>query len=122
MPGTLSAWRPELDVSTQALSPATLAPLPKGSEAAAQPRLAMRKIKDVLRLSCVNCRRQLARTVGCGKSAVSESLRRAAAAVLNRWETIAALNEAELERSDASSGRCRTGQRSAKNCPDAITR
>src|SRR5687767_3522304 len=54
------------------------APLPKGSEAVAQPRLAMRKIKDVLRLHLVGgvtSRRQLARTVGCGKSAVSECLR-----------------------------------------------
>ena len=67
----------------------------------AQPRLAMRKIKDVLRLHLVGgvtSRRQLARTVGCGKSAVSECLRRAAAAGLDRWETIAALDEPELER------------------------
>jgi transposase len=67
----------------------------------AQPRLAMRRIKDVLRLHLVGgvtSRRQLARTVGCGKSAVSECLRRAAAAGLDRWETIAALDETELER------------------------
>lgn len=67
----------------------------------AQPRLAMRKIKDVLRLHLVggvsSCR-QLARAVGCGKSAVADCLRRAAAAGLDRWETIAGLDEEELER------------------------
>jgi transposase len=67
----------------------------------AQPRLAMRKIKDVLRLHLVggisSCR-QLAGAVGCGKSAVADCLRRAAAAGLDRWEAIAELDEGELER------------------------
>ncbi|MGH7461529.1 MAG: IS21 family transposase, partial [Longimicrobiales bacterium] len=60
----------------------------------------MRRIKDVLRLHLVggvSSRRQLARAAGCGKSAVSDCLRRAAAAGLDRWETIAALDEVELE-------------------------
>ena len=46
----------------------------------AQPRLAMQKIKDVLRLHLlggVGSCRQLARAVGCGKSAVADCLRRA---------------------------------------------
>ena len=67
----------------------------------AQPRLAMRKIKDVLRLHLVGgvgSRRQLARAVGCGKSAVSDCLRRAAAAGLNAWALIAELDEEELAR------------------------
>jgi transposase len=61
----------------------------------------MRKIKDVLRLHLVggiSSRRQLARAVGCGKSAVSDCLRRAAAAGLNRWEAVEGLDEEELER------------------------
>jgi len=66
----------------------------------AQPRLAMRKIKDILRLHLVggvsSCR-QLARAAGCGKSAVADCLRRAAEAGLDRWETIVALDESDLE-------------------------
>lgn len=61
----------------------------------------MQKIKDVLRLHLVggvSSRRQLARAVGCGKSAVADCLRRAAVAGLDRWETIAGLDEGELER------------------------
>lgn len=53
----------------------------KGSEAVAQPRLAMRKIKGLLRSHWVGgmtSRRQLARAVGCDKSAVSDCLRRPA--------------------------------------------
>ena len=61
----------------------------------------MRKIKDVLRLHLVggvsSCR-QLGRAVGCSKTAASDCLRRAAAAGLNRWEAVAELDEAELER------------------------
>lgn len=67
----------------------------------AQERLSVRKIKDVLRLHLVagvNSRRQLGRAVGCSKTAVSDCLRRAAAAGLNSWEAIAELDEAELER------------------------
>ena len=55
----------------------------------AQQRLAMQKIKDVLRLNLLggiaSCR-QLARAVGCGKSAVADCLRRAAAAGLAQLE------------------------------------
>ena len=67
----------------------------------AQERLAMQKIKDVLRLHLVGgvtSRRHLARAAGCGKTAVSECLRRAAAAGLVRWEMIELLDEDELLR------------------------
>lgn len=60
----------------------------------------MRKIKDILRLHLVagvtSCR-QLAGAVGCGKTAVADCLRRATAAGLDHWETVAALDESELE-------------------------
>ena len=60
----------------------------------------MQKIKDVLRLHLaggVTSRRQLARVVGCGKTAVSDCLRRAQAAGLTDWSVVAALDEGELE-------------------------
>ncbi|MGH8217590.1 MAG: hypothetical protein ACREUT_03320 [Steroidobacteraceae bacterium] len=60
----------------------------------------MHKIKDLLRLHFVggvHSRRQLARAVGCGKTAVSDCLQRAAAAGLTSWEAIAALDEEQLE-------------------------
>lgn len=46
----------------------------------------------------MSSRRQLGRIVGCGKTAVSDCLRRAAVAGLNTWEVIAELDEAELEK------------------------
>ena len=58
----------------------------------AQPRLAMRKIKDLLRFQWVggmSSRRQPARAVGCGKTAVSDCLRRAEAAGLTSWKAVA---------------------------------
>jgi len=61
----------------------------------------MRKIKDILRLHWVggiSSRRQLARATGCGKTAVSECLRRAAIAGLAGWEAVEALEEEELQR------------------------
>jgi transposase len=64
----------------------------------AQQRLAMQKINDVLRLHLVggiDSRRQIARAVGCGKSAVSDCLRRAG---LSAWAQIAELDELELAR------------------------
>jgi transposase len=67
----------------------------------AQQRLAMQKIKDVLRLHLVGgieSRRQIARAVGCGKSAVSDCLRRARLAGLTAWAQIAELDEVELSR------------------------
>jgi hypothetical protein len=67
----------------------------------AQPRLATQKIKDVLRmhlLGGVDSCRQLARTVGCGKSAVADCLRRARVASLNDWTSVAELDEIELSR------------------------
>lgn len=66
----------------------------------AQERLSVRKIKDLLRLHLVggvSSRRQLGRAVGCGKTAVSDCLRRAAVAGLTTWEAIAELDEAQLE-------------------------
>jgi len=58
----------------------------------AQPRLAMQKINDVLRLHLlggVSSCRQLARAAGCGKSAVADCLRRARVANLNDWVSVA---------------------------------
>ena len=66
----------------------------------AQARLDMKKLKEVLRLHLVGgvaSRRQLARVVGCGKTAVSDCLRRAAVAGLNTWEAVEAIDEGELE-------------------------
>ena len=59
----------------------------------------MQKIKDVLRLHLlggIDSRRQLARAVGCGKSAVSDCLRRARVAGLLEWGQIAELDEEQL--------------------------
>jgi transposase len=61
----------------------------------------MRKIKDILRLHWVggiSSRRQLARATGASKTAVSECLRRAAAAGLTSWEAVQALQEEALEK------------------------
>jgi len=67
----------------------------------AQQRLAMHQIKDILRLHLLggvtSCRR-IGRAVGCGKTAVAECLRRATAAGLMTWETVATLDEDALER------------------------
>jgi hypothetical protein len=67
----------------------------------AQPRLAMQKIKDVLRLHLIggvtSCR-QLGRAVGCGKSAISDCLRRAKVAGLLDWSQVAELDEMQLAR------------------------
>jgi hypothetical protein len=57
----------------------------------AQQRLAMRKIKDLLRLHLlggVESCRQLARAAGCGKTAASDCLRRAVVAGLRDWEAV----------------------------------
>jgi transposase len=65
----------------------------------AQQRLAMQKIKDVLRLRLlggVQSCRQLARAAGCGKSAVSDCLRRARVAGLLHWAQVAELDELQL--------------------------
>jgi transposase len=61
----------------------------------------MQKIKDVLRLHLlggVGSCRQLARAVGCGKSAVADCLRRAKVANLSTWALVAELDEADLSR------------------------
>lgn len=60
----------------------------------------MRKIKDILRLHLLggvtSCRR-IARAVGCGKTAVSQCLNRAAQAGLLSWEAVEGLEEEALE-------------------------
>jgi hypothetical protein len=75
--------------------------LQEGSEAVAQQRLAMSKIKDILRLHLLggvtSCRR-IGRAVGCGKTAVSTCLQRAAEAGLRSWEAVKGLDEEELQR------------------------
>src|SRR5450631_3340862 len=73
----------------------------KRSDVVAQQRLAMQKIKDVLRLCLaggVTSCRQLGRAVGCGKSAVSDCLRRAKVAGLLDWSQVVDLDETELAR------------------------
>ena len=66
----------------------------------AQQRLAMRKIKEILRLHLlggVASTRRIGLAVGCGKSAVAECLRRALAAGLMDWAAIEVLDETTLE-------------------------
>ncbi len=103
----------------------------------AQARLSVRKIKDLLRLHWVggvsSCR-QLGLSVGCGKTAVADCLRRTAAAGLTSWKAIAALDEEELgsgyiralaaaeRRREVCSGRNRIGRRYVKSSPAAIIR
>lgn len=66
----------------------------------AQQRLAMHKIKDILRLHLLggvtSCRR-IGRAVGCGKTAVATCLQRAAEAGLSSWDAVEALDEEALE-------------------------
>ncbi len=60
----------------------------------------MTKIKYVLRLHLVgrvSSRRKLAQAAGCGKSAVSDCLSRAAAAGLTTWDAVEKLTEEDLE-------------------------
>jgi len=60
----------------------------------------MRKIKDILRLRLLagtTSLRQIGRAVGCGKTAVSDCLQRAAAAGLTSWQQVEGLDEDELE-------------------------
>ncbi len=88
----------------------------------AQQRLAMQKIKDVLRLCLVggvtSCR-QLGRAVGCGKSAVSDCLRRAKVAGLLDWPQVVELDEAELARRlYPSAGGASTRALAARPLPD----
>ena len=55
----------------------------------AQQRLAMRKIKDILRfhlLAGVTSCRRIARASGCGKTAVAERLQGASVAGLTSWD------------------------------------
>lgn len=83
----------------------------------AQQRLAMQKNKEVLRLHLVGgieSRRQIARAVGCGKSAVSDCLRRARLAGLTDWAQIGELDELELSRRLY----CSAGGSTAKRAPE----
>ena len=105
MAGTLSGMGPEPGrpragaTRRKPFPPPPFAPFGNGSDAVAQVRLAMQKIKDVLRLHLaggVTSRRQLALVVGCGKTAVSDCLRRAQVAGLTDWPAVAALDEGEL--------------------------
>ena len=64
-------------------------------------RLAMRKIRDVLRfhfVGGVRSSRKIGRAVGCGKTAVLELLRRAPALGMNSWGDVEALDDEALER------------------------
>ncbi len=89
----------------------------------AQQRLAMHKIKDTLRLHLLggvtSCRR-IGRAVGCGKTAVSTCLQRAAEAGLSSWEAVEALDEEALERRLYRTGAARTPKtvRKARPLPD----
>jgi transposase len=61
----------------------------------------MRQIKTILQLyhvGGIESRRQIARAVGAGKTAVADCLRRAQAAGLTSWEAIEPLDEDALER------------------------
>lgn len=63
-------------------------------------RLAMRQIREALRLklACgITSGRAIARSLGCGKSAVSEYLSAAEKAGLTTWEQVEALDEPGLE-------------------------
>lgn len=90
----------------------------------AQQRLAMHKIKDILRLHLLggvtSCRR-IGRAVGCGKTAVSTCLQRAAEAGLSSWEAVAALDEEALERRLYPAAATRpTTVRTARPLPDWV--
>ena len=89
----------------------------------AQPRLAMQKIKDVLRmhlLGGVGSCRQMARAVGCGKSAVADCLRRARLANLTDWASVAELDEDELSRRLYPAAVATASRPSARPLPDWI--
>src|SRR5450755_2879029 len=81
----------------------------------------MQKIKDVLRmhlLGGVGSCRQLARAVGCEKSAVADCLRRAKVANLSDWASVAELDEVELSRRLYPSAGITKSRPSARPLPD----
>jgi transposase len=83
----------------------------------------MQKIKDLLRmhlLGGIDSCRQMARAVGCGKSAVADCLRRARVANLNDWASVAALDEGELSRRLYPTALATASRRSARPLPDWI--
>lgn len=89
----------------------------------AQQRLAMHKIKDILRLHLfggVSSCRRIGRAVGCGKTAVASCLQRAAEAGLTSWEVVEALDEETLEQRlyPAASATKLTAGRQARPLPD----
>ena len=64
-------------------------------------RLAMRKIRDVLRFHMVGgvrSSRKIGRAVGCGKTAVLELIRRAPTLGMNTWADVECLDDEALER------------------------
>jgi transposase len=64
-------------------------------------RLAMRKIRDILRLHFlgeVRSSRKIGRAVGCGKTAVLELLRRAPALGMKTWTDVDSIDDEALER------------------------
>lgn len=65
----------------------------------ARERLAVRKIREILRLrwDCQKSRNSIAVSVCCGRDTVSEYLERAAAAGITQYEQVAALDDVELE-------------------------
>lgn len=90
----------------------------------AQQRLVMHKIKDILRLHLLggvtSCRR-IGRAVGCGKTAVSTCLQRAAEAGLSRWEAVEALDEEALEeRLYKAAARTPSTERRTRPLPDWV--
>lgn len=85
----------------------------------AQKRLAMRKIKEILRLSMqggMSSRRQIGRALGLSKSAAGECLQRAHTAGLSEWSQVEGLDEASLER--LLYPRSKAGPRRARVEPD----
>ena len=81
----------------------------------------MQKIKDILRLHWVggvSSRRQLARASGCGKTAVSDCLQRAAAAGVRGWEQVEPLAEGELEKRLYPNNRGRPAREVVRPQPD----
>ena len=64
-------------------------------------RLAMRKLRDILRLHFlggVKSSRRIAKAVGCGKTAVLDCLRRAPQLGIHSWRDVEVLDEEALER------------------------
>jgi len=84
-------------------------------------RLAVRKIKEVLRLAyeCgVEGGRTIGLAVGCGKTTANDILRAARAAGLKNWGDVAPLSEGELEAKLYPPSTNAAGQKQSKPVPD----